>query len=401
MADRHSEPYRWRVLALGTLTFTFVVAIPNMSLPVLFDEIATELGLSLVQVGWIWGIGSVMGIFVGLIGGPIGDRFGPRITLTFACLLIGLAGGARALSTNFTMLAITAFLTGAAQWTIPMNVHKTCGLWFSKKQLGMANGVVATGMALGFMLGAFTAATYLSPLLGGWRSVLLVYGLIAIVFSVLWFLTQEHSSGTEEAPADRIRPAAAIRQVLALPQVWLICLGTAAVAGGINGTLGFLALHLRGLDWTASRADQTLALFHAASLVFAVLLAIYSDRSGQRVRVLMICVLLSGISIALIGVASVALLPVAVLLAGVTRDGYMAITMTTLTEVKGVGPGLAGTAIGLNMTIMGLSNTLAPPIGNSLAQWGSGIPFYFWSGLILLALVPYLLLRRRAVTSSP
>jgi len=70
----HVQPdaYKWLVLTLATFTFTFVVAIPQMSLPVMFDEISADLSLSLVQVGWIWGAGSVMGILVGLIGGPVG-----------------------------------------------------------------------------------------------------------------------------------------------------------------------------------------------------------------------------------------------------------------------------------------------------------------------------------------
>ncbi|MBW2677026.1 MAG: MFS transporter, partial [Deltaproteobacteria bacterium] len=79
-----SDTYKWLVLALSAFTFTFVVAIPQMSLPVMFAEISTDLNLSLVQVGWIWGIGSVLGILVGIIGGSIGDRFGPRRTLAVA-----------------------------------------------------------------------------------------------------------------------------------------------------------------------------------------------------------------------------------------------------------------------------------------------------------------------------
>jgi MFS family permease len=126
-----SKSYKWLVLTISTFTFTFVVAIPQMSMPVLFDEISAELGLSLVQVGWIWGAGSVLGILVGLMGGPAGDRFGPRRTLAIACLLMGIAGAARGLSTGFTMLTITTLITGFAQWSIPMNVHKTCGVWIS------------------------------------------------------------------------------------------------------------------------------------------------------------------------------------------------------------------------------------------------------------------------------
>jgi len=187
----HSDGYKWLVLTLAALTFTLVVAIPQMSLPVLFDEISTDIGLNLVQVGWIWGIGSAMGIVVGLIGGPVGDRFGPRRTLAVACLLIGIAGAARGLSNSFAMLAFTVLNTGFAQWSIPMSVHKTCGVWFPKKQLGVANGVVSVGMALGFMSGSLLAAAVFSPLFGGWRHVLYVYGAVAILFGAFWWFSQE------------------------------------------------------------------------------------------------------------------------------------------------------------------------------------------------------------------
>ena len=43
----------------------------------------------------------------------------------------------------------------------------------------------ALGMGLGFLLGSFLAATFLSPLLGGWRNVLLLYGGVSVVFSLL------------------------------------------------------------------------------------------------------------------------------------------------------------------------------------------------------------------------
>ena len=198
-----SKSYKWLILTISAFTFTFVVAIPQMSLPVLFDEISLELGLSLVQVGWIWGAGSVLGILVGLIGGPIGDRFGPRRTLAVACLLAGIAGAARGLSNSFAMLVVTTLITGFAQWSIPMNIHKTCGIWFPKEQLGMANGVVSVGMALGFLLGALLAATFFSPVFGGWRNVLFMYGAVAILFSIFWWFSQEKEDGDDQQNNNR------------------------------------------------------------------------------------------------------------------------------------------------------------------------------------------------------
>ena len=391
-----SQSYKWLILTISALTFTFVVAIPQMSLPVLFDEISLELGLSLVQVGWIWGAGSVLGILVGLIGGPVGDRFGPRRTLAVACLLMGIAGAARGLSNNFIMLTVTTLVTGFAQWSIPMNVHKTCGIWFPREQLGMANGVVSVGMALGFLLGALLAATVFSPLLGGWRHVLFMYGAVAILFSIFWWFSQEKADDDQQN-TQKITFADAIRHVIRFRNVWILCIATAGVSGCVNGMLGFLPLYLRGLGWEPAAADGTLASFHAVSMFFAIPIALLSDRVRSRRGILMAAALLIGIGTGLLGFASGVLISLAVLLAGISRDGFMAITMTAIIEEKGIGARFAGTAIGLNMSIMGVAGVFAPPMGNWLVKFGTGIPFLFWTSLMLLGFMGYFFMQRTAV----
>ena len=167
----NASDYKWYVLTLAALTHSIVVGIPMMSMPVLFDEIAKELGLNLVEIGWIWGIGFLTGIFTSLIGGALGDRFGPKRTLMVGCFLAGITGALRGLSGDFVTLAAAAFLFGLLPQAIPMNVHKTCGVWFSGRHLGLANGVVATGMALGFtlamaMIGAMREVLGAGTLLG-------------------------------------------------------------------------------------------------------------------------------------------------------------------------------------------------------------------------------------------
>ena len=394
-----SESYKWLVLTISAFTFTFVMAIPQMSMPVLFDEISAELGLSLVQVGWIWGATSVLGILVGLIGGPVGDRFGPRRTLAAACLIMGIAGAARGLSNSFTMLAITTLITGFAHWLIPMNVHKNCGVWFPKERLGMANGVVALGMALGFLLGALLAATVFSPILGGWRNVLFVYGAVAVGFSMLWWCSQEKAEVEGQPSNQMITFREAIGQVVRLRNVWILCIATAGVNGCVTGLLGFLPLHLRGLGWDPAVADGTLASFHAVSMLFTIPIALLSDRIGGRRGILMVCALLVGTGTGLIGFSSGFLISLAVLAAGMSRDGFMAITMTAIIEEKGVGPRLAGTATGLNMSVIGMASFLSPPIGNWLAQFGTGFPFMFWAALVLLGFTGYLFMRPTAAAN--
>ena len=96
----------------------------------------------------------------------------------------------------------------------------------------------------------------------------------------------------------------------------------------------------------------------------------------------------------LIGFTSGLLISVAVLVAGISRDGFMAITMTAIIEEKGIGARFAGSAIGLNMSVLGIANVFAPPIGNWLAGFWTGLPFIFWASLVLMGSTGYLFLRR-------
>ena len=103
--------YRWFILVLAGLTGTLAVAMPSMAMPVLFSEMSEDLGLSLVQVGMIWGTGSLAGLFTGLVGGAIGDRFGANRTLAVGCLALGLKSILLGLSNSFTTLFGTVFGT--------------------------------------------------------------------------------------------------------------------------------------------------------------------------------------------------------------------------------------------------------------------------------------------------
>ena len=260
----------------------------------------------------------------------------------------------------------------------------------------MANGVVSVGMALGFLLGALLAATVFSPLLGGWRHVLFMYGAVAILFSIFWWFSQEKADDDQQN-TQKITFADAIRHVIRFRNVWILCIATAGVSGCVNGMLGFLPLYLRGLGWEPAAADGTLASFHAVSMFFAIPIALLSDRVRSRRGILMAAALLIGIGTGLLGFASGVLISLAVLLAGISRDGFMAITMTAIIEEKGIGARFAGTAIGLNMSIMGVAGVFAPPMGNWLVKFGTGIPFLFWTSLMLLGFMGYFFMQRTAV----
>jgi len=388
MLKSNGSNYRWYILTLGALTHTFAVAMPMMSLPVLFKEISVELDLNLVQIGTVWGMIPLAGIFVVLIGGLLGDRFGVKRTLSTLCFLAGLAGALRGLSGSFISLATTMFLFGILNASIPINVHKVASIWFPGRHLGLANGILSLGMGLGLTAGAMISATILSPLLGGWRNVLLLYGAISIGISILWLLTRSEL-GQVESPsgyAGTVLFRQALSRVVRIRGVWflgLIMLGQVACT---TGMIGYLPLYLRGIGWTAASADGALAASNSASMMVAIPMVLLSDKLGSRKTILLAAMLITASGVGLLSVVGGAMVWVSVIIASIARDGFMAVTITMIMETEGVGAAYAGTALGLAMTLSRVGGIISPPVGNSLAGIKPGLPFIFWAALAAVAL---------------
>lgn len=383
LAPASAGAYKWYVLILAALTHTLVNGMPSMALPVLFDEISAEFGLSLVQVGFIWGVAPLTGFIMALLGGAIGDRIGARRTIMFACFIAGVTGALRGFAVDFVTLAVTVLIAGMILPGIPTNIHKTCAIWFSPRRLGAANGVVSAGMALGFMIGALLSATVLSPLLGGWRNVIFFFAGIAIVVGGFWAFTRDGPNASRQ-PSSGVPLRAGLAHVAKTPNIWLVALTLFGISGCVQGALGYLPLYLRGIGWAPAAADTALSAFHASSLVFAIPFALLSDRLGRRRPLLIIAGLMIATGIGALALIDGALVWPAVMFAGMVRDGFMAIIITVVMELRGIGPRYAATAVGFTSAVSMLATVASPPLGNSLATVGPSVPFLFWSALALL-----------------
>jgi MFS family permease len=395
--------YRWYILILGALTNALVGAAPGMSMSVLFKEISGDLHLSLVQVGIVWGIGSLPGMVSILLGGIIGDRLGPKRVLLAACLLAGAAGALRGVANGFITLIGVMLLYGFFAPLVVMNVLKNCGLWFSRKQLGLASGVASMGMAMGFLIGSLFSATVLSPWLGGWRQVMFLYGGLAMLLGIPWYFTRPapiHAAVAADEPAQKPLRQTMVHLV-GIRNLWLFGLAILGVSGSIQAVLGYLPLHLRGLGWPAANADGAAAAFHTISMIFVLPIALWSDKLGTRKKVLLAAGLMITLGMGLLSVANGALVWAAVCLAGMARDGFMAVFMTAIIETRGVGVVYAGTATGMVMVFSNIGNLILPPVGNSLAAAGAGLPFVFWASLTLAGVVALLATKEDVLQLAP
>jgi MFS family permease len=357
---------------------------PEMCMPVLFKEISEELRLNLVEIGTVWGIvplGSVVFLFV---GGVLCDRFGVKRAMGVACLLAGVAGAMRGLSSGFVSLVAFSFLFGIVASIIPVGVMKACRIWFTSRQLGFATGVIVTGGGIGAAIGSMVSATILSPLLGGWRNVMFLYGAISVTLGVIWLLTIKEARDARTTEYKNAVPARqAILHVLPIKAVWLIGFNLCAYVGSMKAIMGYLPLYLREIGWSAVSADGALTVFTLMTIIGAIPLTLLSDKLGRRKAVLFPAILIAIICSVLLPIVSGVFLWGVFVMLGVFHQVYIALTNTMVLEIEEIGVDHAGMALGLALTLQRIGAFIAPPIGNSLAAINLGMPFAFWSILFV------------------
>ena len=383
-----SSGKRWYVVGLGAAINLVVFAMAMSAMPVLFSEIADELGLTIVQVGTVWGASSVAGIFSILVAGSLADRFGARRVLTVFCLMAGVFGASRGLSDSFVTLAITSLLFGLASEAVPVIVIKNTSMWFHDRGLGTAQGIVTTCVGGGMMLGSMISATVLSPLLGGWQYVMFLYGGISVLMGIAFFLTVPDPAHAE--PTDGVRaPRQALAQVMHIKGVWLVAIAMMGFAGCNKGVIGYLPLYLRKIGWSAAAADGALAALNAAGTAAAIPLTLLSDKLGLRKALVLPGLIITIIGVGLLSTVTGPAVWILAILAGVSRDMIWAMASTVIVETDGIGPVYAGTAVGIVHAFTRMGYTFSPPAGNSLVLVNDGLPFVFWAGLSVMALVLY------------
>lgn len=388
MTNSQQSNYRWYILTLAVVTNIFAVAVPFSCMAVLFKEISNDLGLSLVQIGTIWGIGPLAGTFTSLVGGMIIDRYGTKRTLSVACLLAGVVGALRGLSGDFTSLAVTAFFFGFLFVSIALGAHKIARECFPGRRLVVANGVLSAGIGVGFALGSMISATVLSPWLGGWRNVLFLYGGISVIISILWLSSRSATGQIETGTSTGMVPfRQSLSRVLHIRSVWLIALTRLCFWGCHYGVNGYLPLYLRGIGWTAAGADGALAALTTAATVAVIPLALLYSRLGSKRALLLSAMLMTVIGVGLLSIVDGVLVWPLVILVGLFREGLIAILITMVMEVKEVGVVYAATALGLSQSLGNLGAFISPPLGNSLASIDPSLPFAFWAALAVVALL--------------
>jgi len=141
-------------------------------------------------------------------------------------LAMGLVGG-------LLSLVIFRLLLGLGESITFPGASKVIARHVAPEKRGLANGVVAAGIALGPVVGTFAGGLMVASY--GWRPMFVVFGLITLLWVAPWLLTARRLPNF--APAGR-EPPVQIGKVARTKEVWAMGIGHFGARG-----LGALRMH--------------------------------------------------------------------------------------------------------------------------------------------------------------
>ena len=229
---------RWLVFAL-LFAFAFTGYVQRTSIAIAADRIMPELGLTQTQVGWLFTAFLFTYSAFQLPGGLLGQRIGPRRTLTalglatFLASAVTVAAPSLAAGTAlFVTFLLARSLLGIAQSALFPVASGVIQRWFPVRSWATAQGLIVTGLWLGAAATPPLVASLMQRY--GWRWALLAVSAPSLVLVVLWHAfardrptdhSRVHAAELDELAANPVEAPGPpvtmqrVRRVLADPQI--------------------------------------------------------------------------------------------------------------------------------------------------------------------------------------
>ena len=364
--EREQFPrYRWIMLAIAWFLH-FVDGLVWLSPAPLLLQMVADLSISFSEAGLVLGIAYLGFIFIPIIGGSISDKFGVTKTAALAASIVALASILRGTSSGLLDLLAYSALASIATAVLLPNFPKMIRQWFPAKQRATANGIWNTG----FNVGSFVAFAFSIPLassiLGSWRLVFILYGLVAIIATLVWLVlarpppqiavnyAKDHAT---DSVLQRVRRVSRNRDILLLFIIFAVLFGAHAAV------LGWLPSLLQDRGFSSEVAGLIASLAWFGSIASSIFVPRLSDAIGLRKPFFYILTPIYGLSLYAVTSLDGPLLLVAVFTLGISASYVFPLAPAIGLELPDIDASSWGTATGLIYTGMGVGGLLVSLAG--------------------------------------
>jgi len=165
---------------------TAINYVDRVNLSIGAGSIAKELGLSPIQLGWLFSAFLWSYIVFLIPAGSLADRFSFRYLPPLAVAFWSLATAGTAAAYGLTALLIARICLGAGEagaW--PMGT-RTVRAWAPRSEYGVAISAISLGQSFGVGFGALFVGWLVRDY--GWRTSFVITGALGLVWAVVWLL---------------------------------------------------------------------------------------------------------------------------------------------------------------------------------------------------------------------
>ncbi len=253
-----------RAALVGLLAVAiFINYIDRGNLATAAPLIKNELHLTNVQIGvmtsaffWTYTPGQ-------FVAGWVADKLGGYRALALGFAIWSLATALTGLAGGFASLLALRVLLGIGESTAFPSLSKLMAENLPVEKLGFANGCIVSGVAFGPAFGTLAGGLILAAV--GWRTMFLLFGLIAMLWLIPWFAVARAVKPERHVTASILSPPPPLGALLRQRTLWGATLGHFSVNYSLYFVLSWLPLWL-----VQQRGFSILAMAKLGAAVYCV-----------------------------------------------------------------------------------------------------------------------------------
>lgn len=408
--------YGWIVIFMGLIVTVAAHGFGRMAYTIILPAMKDGLGFDYTQLGLL-GMGNFIGyLLMSLIGGFLASRYGTRIVIASALIIMGitmiLTGFADSFGFAFAMRLLTGLGNGAA--FVPAMALGSA--WFSNKKRGFASGIVSGGIGLGIFISGLIVPFILTAYgTDGWRYSWYILGSIVILVAVMaFFVIRNHPEeiglrpiGDENENEIKVSTQSSDKSftldwslVYKLKAIWY--LGLVYFFFGLSYIIYvffFAAYLIKEMGFTEAWAGGLWAMVGGLSIFCGAIWGGISDRIGRN-KGAALAYLVLGISYIIFALVKLEVgFYISAIGFGLTAWAIPTIMAASTGDF--VGPRLAPAGLGFITLFFGLGQSIGPVLGGYLADMSGSftLPFLIAGGISFVGILFSLFLKKPAEES--
>jgi MFS family permease len=391
-----------RVLLLLCAMY-FITYIDRVNVSTAASAFGAELGLNHTEVGFVFSAFAYPYLIFQIIGGWVGDRFGPRRTLGIcaviwagATVLTGLAGG-------FASMIFARVLLGLGEGATFPTATRAMSNWMRSDQRGFAQGITHAASRIGNAVAPPLIVWLMVAT--SWRGAFIVTGIVSFLWALAWIWyfrdnPRDHPRITDSECATLSTYSGAKQRT---PVPWRALLGRMAPVTAVYFCYGWVLWLFLG--WIPQyflhnyHMDLKKSALFASSVFFAGVIGDWlggsvTDRILRKSRnirlarnvMVGVCMFLTLLSLApIMFISNISITMAALCLAGGFFFNEMTIGPMWAVPMD-IAPKHAGTASGIMNTGSALAAIISPVVGGWLIDLTGNWNLPFIVSMALMAL---------------